>query len=54
MDRYSATGLDFRLIPPEFNALLEFLTGFTAKKDKGDILTKVERVWYSNPYSSIW
>ena len=25
----AATGLDFRIIPPGFNAPLEFLTGFT-------------------------
>ena len=29
MPRCSAAGLDFRIIPPGFNAPLEFLTGFT-------------------------
>ena len=29
MDRSSAAGLDFRIIPAGFNAPLEFLTGFT-------------------------
>ena len=31
MPRYSAAGLDFRIIPAGFNAPLEFLTGFTSK-----------------------
>jgi len=30
MPRFSAAGLDFRIIPAGFNAPLEFLTGFTA------------------------
>ena len=29
MPRWSAAGLDFRIIPAGFNAPLEFLTGFT-------------------------
>jgi hypothetical protein len=29
MPRCSAAGLDFRIIPAEFNGPLEFLTGFT-------------------------
>jgi len=31
MPRCSGAGLDFRIIPAWFNALLEFLTGFTTK-----------------------
>jgi hypothetical protein len=32
MPCFSAAGLDFKIIPAGFKALLEFLTGFTEKK----------------------
>ena len=46
MDRCSGAGLDFRTIPAGFNALLEFLTGFTLLPLQKKELTS-KRIYYN-------